>query len=83
MSRSGEAYLFKEIKMANLFKVEMYIVDPNGSMDINDLKDELDYALEDSFIVYKMANSVELEWDDEHPLNQVSASIKEHEEYFK
>lgn len=72
--------------MAKLFKIQAYIVDPNGEF-------YTDYRLEDC-LVYCTQNDLNLnhlkiqsvdlgEWDDDLPINKFNCPEAEFKKYFK
>jgi len=72
------------IKMAKIFKIEMYVVDTNDkTQDEQDLLDELENSLEDLLIHAANVEMRTFEWDDGIAINYVAATNEDHEAYFK
>ena len=72
--------------MAKLFKIQAYIVDPNGEFSTDDrLEDCLIYCTQnDLHLEHLEIQSADIgEWDDDHPLNYFDCPEAEFKKYFK
>ena len=72
--------------MAKLFKIQAYIVDPNGEFYTDDhLEDCLIYCTQNDLnLSHLKIKSVDLgEWDDDLPINKFNCPEAEYEKYFK
>lgn len=72
--------------MAKLFKIQAYIVDPNGEFYTDDrLEDCLIYCTQNDLnLDHLKIQSVDLgEWDDDLPINKFNCPEAEFEKYFK
>jgi hypothetical protein len=72
--------------MAKLFKIQAYIVDPNGEFDTDDrLEDCLIYCTQNDLnLDHLKIQSVDLgEWDDDLPINKFNCPESEFQKYFK
>jgi len=70
--------------MAKLFKIQAYIVDPNGEFDTNELADIMEYGPYDIHLRHININEANLgEWDDDLPVNYIDCPEAEFEKYFK
>lgn len=70
--------------MAKLFKIQAYIVDPNGEFDTDELATIMEYGPYDIHLRHIEIDEADLgEWEDNHPLNYINCPEAEFEEYFK
>jgi hypothetical protein len=69
--------------MAKLHKVEMYILD--SADDYNSLEQIIDHTNDRSYVQFNPFNSqtVEFEFDDEHPLNFNDAKVEDYRKMFE
>ncbi len=69
--------------MAKLFKIQAYIVDPNGGFNKYNLADTIEYGPYDIHLRHISIDETDLgEWDDDHPLNCIDCPEAEYEKYF-
>ena len=69
--------------MAKIFKFTGYFIDPNGDLDADDVKVELEERTVDAIVHHVKVEEVYLgEWDDDHPLNACNCPLAECEKYF-
>ena len=70
--------------MAKLFKIQAYIVDPNGEFNKYILADTLEYGPYDIHLRHININETDLgEWDDDIDVNYIDCPKAEFEKYFK
>lgn len=70
--------------MAKLFKIQAYIVDPNGEFNKYNLANLLEYGPYDIHLRQIEVDGSDIgEWDDDHPLNYCDCPKSEFEKYFK
>ena len=69
--------------MAKIFKFTGYFIHPNGDLDADDVKVELEERTVDAIAHHVKVKEVDLgEWDDDHPLNACDCPLEECEKYF-
>lgn len=69
--------------MAKIYKVEMYVVDPNDSTnELNDVIRDLANGSDTFIPVTPTVEVSEFNWDDSLPINKLDCSIEECEKYF-
>ena len=70
--------------MAKLFKIEGYIVDPNGEFDTKELADIMEYGPYDIHLRHIAIDEADLgEWDDEIDVNYIDCPKAAFQKYFK
>lgn len=70
--------------MAKLFKIQAYIVDPNGEFDTNELAELMEYGPYDIHLRHINIDEADLgEWDDNLPVNYIDCPEAEFKKYFK
>ncbi|CEQ01663.1 Uncharacterised protein [[Clostridium] sordellii] len=69
--------------MEKLHKIELYIVDYNNQFETVD--SFINYLADRTDCIYHVGNSetVEFEWDDDLDINNIDATTKDYEKYFK
>lgn len=69
--------------MANIYKVEMYIVDANGEYgSVEDIECRINCELNCSHEITSI-NKAGFEWDDNLPINKIGCDKEQYEKYFK
>lgn len=76
--------------MARVFKLEMYIVDAEGTFEnmtvsqvAREIKSTIDYEHWTTSEVASLQTSKEFEWDDSLDINRTLATLDDYESYFK
>ena len=70
--------------MAKIFKIKMYVADPNDKLENEEaLVSELGYYLEDLYVHATRVEMRSFEWGDDIAINQLNATDEDHEVYFK
>lgn len=70
--------------MAKLFKIQAYIVDPNGEFDTRELADIMEYGPYDIHLRHIAIDEADLgEWDDDIDVNYIDCPEAEFKKYFK
>lgn len=76
--------------MAKVYKVTMYLPDPNGYYDLHDtehfqseLESGLQRVLDISPVIADIQESEVFEWHDDLKINGMSSSFDDYEEYIK
>jgi hypothetical protein len=68
--------------MAKIFKINGYLVDPNGDCTPEDIQAMLDNN-DLGFTEHTTIEEREFEWDDKLPINRVGCPESEYEKYFR
>ena len=75
--------------MAKVFKLEMYVVDVEGTFEnmtpsqvSKELKSTIDYEHWTMSEVASLQTSKEFEWDEDSPINNTKATLEDYEAYF-
>jgi hypothetical protein len=68
--------------MAKIFKINGYLVDPNGDCTSEDILTMFDNA-DLGFVELTRMEEREFKWDDSLPINRVGCPESEYEKYFR
>lgn len=65
-------------------KIELYVVEPNDSYGIEEVKLLIDYSLEDKLVIFGECKTVDAgEWHDDHKLNFSDKNLQEARKLFQ
>jgi len=69
--------------MVKFYKMVLYVIDYNGVYEdgVEDIVTELDNSI-DAGITLGRVKTTNIDWDDDHELNDTRATIEDHDRYF-